>query len=68
MFKVSLASARVNAGFSQKEAAKELKISNKTLSSWEKGKSMPNAKQIDKLCKLYNVHYDCLNFLPANSL
>ena len=65
---ISLASARVNAGLTQKEAAEELNVSNKTLCSWEKGESFPDALQIDKICKLYGVPYDNIKFLPSNPL
>ena len=66
--KISLASARVNAGLTQKEAAAMLGVSNSTLSSWEKGNSFPNAQQIEKICELYVVTYDNINFLPNNPL
>lgn len=62
MFKITLEAARVNAGLSQKEAAKLLKISNSTLGNWENGKSLPNAEQIVELCKLYGCPYDIINF------
>jgi transcriptional regulator with XRE-family HTH domain len=68
MLKISLEAARVNANLSQKEAAKELNVSNKTISNWENGKSFPSAEKIDALCKLYNVSYDNIIFLPNNSL
>lgn len=68
MLKISLKAARVNANLSQKEAAKKLKISNKTLHSWESGETSPSAKHIDAMCELYNVSYNDLNFLPTNSL
>ena len=68
MLKITLAAARINAGFSQKEAAKRLKISNKTLCKWEKGLSQPTPNKIDVICNLYGVSYDNLNFLPNNSL
>ena len=68
MLKISLKAARVNAELSQKEVAKELKISNKTLHSWENGNTSPSAKYIDALCALYKVTYDDLNFLPDDSL
>ena len=60
--------ARVNAKLSQKEAAKLLGVSNKTLCAWENGKSFPNAMQVEKLCNLYKAPYDCINFLPSDSL
>jgi transcriptional regulator with XRE-family HTH domain len=68
MLKISLKAARVNAGLSQKEVAKILKISNNTVTNWESGKSFPSADKIYELCKLYNISYDAINFLPNNSL
>ena len=47
--KFSLASARVNAGLSQKKAAEELNVSNTTLCNWENYKSYPDAEMIDKI-------------------
>ena len=68
MLKITLEAARVNAGFTQKEAAKELKISNKTLQNWESGKCFPNADKIAEICVLYSIPYDNINFLPKCSL
>lgn len=68
MLKISLKAARVNAGLSQKEVANTLKISNKTLTNWENGKSFPDAEKINALCHLYGLSYDNINFLPNNSL
>jgi transcriptional regulator with XRE-family HTH domain len=62
MKKISLKAARVNAGFSQKEAAEQLGISNKTLCSWENGKTFPGQPMIEKLCGLYGVTYDMIDF------
>lgn len=66
--KISLAAARVNAGLAQKEAAVMLGVSNKTLSKWENGTLFPDAQQIKKICELYVVSYDNINFLPNNPL
>ena len=63
MKKISLKAARVNAGFSQKEAAKTLGISNKTLCSWENGKTYPDQPMIEKICALYDVTYDMIDFV-----
>lgn len=68
MLKISLKAARVNADLSQKEVAKECKVSNKTVCSWEKGDSFPPADKIAILCDLYKIPYDNINFLPSNSL
>ena len=64
MPKITLKAARVNAGLTQKEAAKVLKISNKTLLNWEKGVSFPKADKVEKICDLYGVAYDNIIFLP----
>jgi len=55
MGKIKLKAARINAGFSQKNAAKELGISNKTLCSWENYKTFPRQPMIEKLCNLYGL-------------
>ena len=68
MFKITLEAARVNAGYTQKDAAKLLRVSNKTLQNWESGKTYPNADKISELCALYGIPYDVINFLPARSL
>lgn len=68
MLKITLKAARINAGLSQKEAAKTIGVSNKTLHNWENGISSPDAKYVDAMCELYKVSYDNLNFLPTNSL
>lgn len=68
MVKMTLKALRVNAGLTQKEVAKRLKVSNKTVSSWENGVTYPNPKYIDAICNLYNVEYDHINFLHNNSL
>ena len=62
MKKISLKATRVNAGYSQKEAADLLGISNKTLCSWENGKTFPGQPMIEKLCDLYGVTYDMIDF------
>lgn len=64
MIKISLSAARVNAGYSQKAAAAALGISNKTLCRWEKGLSFPDQPAIEKICNLYGVSYDMINFAP----
>lgn len=68
MLKISLKAARVNAGLTQKEVAKHLKVSNKTIHNWENGITSPSFEYIDALCDLYNTPYNNLNFLPTNSL
>ena len=68
MEKYTLKALRVNAGFTQKEVAKVLNKSEKTIGKWENGVTFPTPKDIDAICKLYNVSYDTINFLTTNSL
>lgn len=68
MVQMTLKAARVNAGLTQKEVAKKLNVSNKTVGSWENGASMPNGKYIEPICNLYGVSYDNIIFLPKVSL
>lgn len=55
---LSLKSARANVGLTQKAAAKELGITQKTLSFWENGKTKPNILAVEKICVLYKVSYE----------
>lgn len=66
--KITLEAARVNAKLTQKEAAEALGVSSATICNWEKGRSFPDVIRIMKICKLYNVSYDDLIFLPNDSL
>lgn len=63
MIKLSLAAARTNAGYTQKQAATALNVSNKTLCKWEKGGSIPRIDKVEAICALYNVTYDDIDFL-----
>jgi transcriptional regulator with XRE-family HTH domain len=65
--KFSLAAARVNAGLSQKEAAEKLGISNKTLCSWENYLTYPSADIVPKICELYGIPYDQINFAQQSA-
>lgn len=62
MLKITLAAARVNKGIKQGEAAKKIGVMPQTLRNWEKGKTYPNPKQLEKLCELYGVTWDDIFF------
>lgn len=62
MFKISLAAARVNAKLKQTYVAWRLGVSVATLRNWECGKTFPNQPQIEALCELYGINYDCIDF------
>lgn len=65
-FQISLASARVNAGMTQEEAAKHMHVGKQTIVSWEKGTSEPKMSQGKELSKLYGIPIDYI-FLPQKS-
>lgn len=67
MLKITLAAARVNAGLTQKQAAKNLNVSNKTLNNWENGRAIPKANKIDEICALYRIAYDNIIFFDSNN-
>ena len=52
--KISIEAARVNAGFTITEAAKELGVATSTLSSYENGKTSPRYDVLEKMAALYN--------------
>jgi len=54
----TLKAARVNKGLTQNDVSEALGVNKKTVSSWENGKTMPNAKMIEPLCNLLGVKYD----------
>lgn len=67
MVKITLRSARTNVGMSRDGVAKEVGVSLSTIKNWENGITFPTQPQIEKLCALYGVPYDGLNFLPQKS-
>ena len=52
--KISLAAARVNAGYTQKEVAKRLNMGERTIQHWESGKNASTVDKFIELCVLYN--------------
>lgn len=68
MNKITIRAARVNKGLRQKELAKLLKVSNKTVSNWENGRSVPKADKIESLCAILEMPYDQINFLSNKPL
>lgn len=56
--RITLEAARVNVGLKQSEAAEKIGVNKKTLSSWERGKSVPKSDKIPIICDVYKRHYD----------
>lgn len=63
---ISLAAARVNAGLTQDDVSKVLKVSKQTIVNWEKGKTIPSFSTLNTLSNLYKISIDYI-FLPKAS-
>ena len=64
--RITLKAARVNAGFTQLDVAKMLKVSNKTVMNWETGESEPSFSTLQALSSIYELPIDCI-ILPTKS-
>lgn len=56
--KISLAAARVNAGLTQSDIAREMHINKSTVVNWEKGRITPKPAQFEKFCALCGIDKD----------
>lgn len=56
--RVTLKAARINKGLTQEDVAKAVKVTKKTVGSWETGKTMPKIDKIELLCNLFGCSYD----------
>lgn len=63
---ITLKAARVNANFTQKEAAKKLGISKGTLASYEMYRTIPSIDTAKKIADLYGLEVDGIIFLPKD--
>lgn len=52
---VTLRAARVNAGLTQQQVLENTGFARSTLTRWENGVSIPKAKDLEVLCKLYGI-------------
>lgn len=59
---INLKAARVNAGLTQEEAAKELNISRNTIRSYEQYRSKPDIATAQKLAALYGMSVNDIIF------
>lgn len=58
MPEITLKAARVNAGLTQKELAKELGVTNTTVNSWENGDTEPSLSQLREISRLSGIPMD----------
>ena len=63
---ISLAAARVNAGMTQEEIARIMKVSKQTIINWEKGRTIPGIPEMEMLARLYKIPQNNI-FLPCYS-
>lgn len=63
-FQISLAAARVNAGMTQEDVARKMKVSKQTVGNWENGRVIPKPAEFEMMCRLYNIGQDYI-FLPT---
>lgn len=59
---VTMKAARINAGYTQKAAAKLLNISKNTLSNYENYKTIPDVKTSGAMARLYRISVDNIIF------
>lgn len=59
--KLTLAAARINAGYSQQEVAKKLGISTASLTNWERGVTTPKEPTILGLASFYGIPRDSIS-------
>lgn len=62
-----LSACRVQNGYTQKEASELLGISEKTLVSWETGRTAPNMEKAQKLSELYGIPLAYMDFTRAGN-
>lgn len=62
MYQVTLEAARRNKKYTQGKAADLVGVSVSTIKNWEKGRTQPTQKKIEKLCEVYEVPYDTIFF------
>lgn len=66
VLQITLAAARVNAGYTQDDVSKELHVSKRTVVNWEKGKVIPTFIILNALSNLYKIPIDNI-ILPQKS-
>lgn len=59
-FKITLAAARVNAGMTQEEVAKEMHVSKNTIVNWENGKVEMKPAQFKMFCFVVKAPENCI--------
>ena len=61
---ITMAAARVNAGLTQTELSKLMRVSRNTVVNWETGRVVPTFAQLTLFCSIVNMPIDNI-FLPV---
>ena len=56
--KMTLKAARINVGYTQKQVADKLRVSETTVLNWETGKNCISAENLKRLSYLYDLKMD----------
>lgn len=59
---ITLAGARVSAGFTQQEAANRIHVTKVTMNNWENGKTLPTADKAQEMADLYQIPLQLIIF------
>lgn len=57
-FAENFRNARLMANLTQQQIADELGLDRTAIAHYEKGDSMPNARNLQKICELFSVTFD----------
>ena len=60
--KWKLKACRIQAGYTQREVAEYLGVSDVSIRNWEKGKTAPKMEQAEVLSNLYEIPLMCMDF------
>lgn len=63
MIKISLAAARVNAGFTQQQVAEKLNKTKQTIVNWELGRTTIDPANLAMLADLYEISVDNIRLI-----
>ena len=63
-YKIRLAAARVNAGLTQEDVAKQMQVTKQTIVNWENGKTAMKPAQFRMYCDIVGAPEDKI-FLPV---
>ena len=68
MIGTNIRELRKSQGIKQSELAEKIGVSQKTISSWEIGRTEPTMKDVSAMCKLFDVSVDQLVGTKARSV